>query len=140
MKKFANARQLKREIDSYVTHFAGAPLVVGIDDTGEYAALLNELYDDPGKQIMHMSDRCNTEFPPDPTFYLSAMGRAADGKTAVWLGVAQSGMFYGQRTVELFLIDLLGCSYPSPIVVPFVVICWKGSVGTISNSDITSPF
>ena len=66
MKKFANARQLKREIDSYVTHFTGAPLVVGIDDTGEYAALLNELYDDPGKQSMHMSDRCDTEFPPDP--------------------------------------------------------------------------
>ena len=66
MKRFANAKQVKREIDSYEKHFTGAPMVIGVDDAGEYTVLLGLLKDDPGKQIIHMSDSCSLEFPQTP--------------------------------------------------------------------------
>lgn len=66
MKKFANATQVKQEIDFYEKHFTGAPLVIGVDDAGEYIALLGLLRDDYGKQTIHMSDSCSLEFPQTP--------------------------------------------------------------------------
>ena len=45
--------------------------MVGIDGSSDYAALLGMLKDDYGKQIIHMSDSCNMDFPPDPAFQIS---------------------------------------------------------------------
>lgn len=117
MKRFANAKQVKREIDSYEKHFTGAPMVIGVDDAGEYTALLGLLRDDYGKQIIHMSDSCSLEFPPDPAFYISAISMAAKEKPVVWVGAAQASMLYGQQATERFLINLLGYSFGGPVVV-----------------------
>lgn len=117
MKKFANAAQVKQEIDSYAKHFTGAPLVIGVDDAGEYTALLSLLIDDPGKQTIRMSDSCRLEFPPDPAFQISAISMAAKEKSVVWVGAAQAIMLYGQQATERFLINLLGCSFGGPVVV-----------------------
>lgn len=117
MKRFANATQVKQEIDSYEKHFTGAPLVVGVDEAGEYVALLGLLKDDYGKQIMRVSDSCSMEFPPDPAFQISAISMAAKEKPAVWIGAAQASMLYGQQATERFLINLLGCSFGGPVIV-----------------------
>lgn len=117
MKRFANATQVKQEIDSYEKHFTGAPLVVGVDEAGEYTALLGMLKDDPGKRIMRMSDSCSIEFPPDPAFQISAISKAAKEKPVAWLGAAQASMLCSQQTTERFLINLLGCSFGGPVAV-----------------------
>ena len=67
MKKFASIQDVKQEIDSYEKHFTGAPLVVGIDGSSDYATLLGLIKDDYGKQIICMSDSCSMDFPPDPS-------------------------------------------------------------------------
>lgn len=117
MKRLANATQIKQEIDSYEKHFTGAPLVIGMDETGEYTALLGLLKNDYGKQIIHMSDSCSMEFPPDPAFQISIVSKAAKEKPVIWIGAAQASMLYGQQATERFLINLLGCSFSGPVVV-----------------------
>lgn len=117
MKRFVNATQVKQEVDSYEKHFTGAPLVIGVDDAGEYIALLGLLKDDPGKQIMRISDSCSLEFPPDPALQITAISMTAKEKTAVWIGAAQANMLYGQQATERFLINLLGYSFGGPVVV-----------------------
>lgn len=118
MKRFANATQVKQEIDSYEKHFTGAPLVIGMDESNEYTALLSSLKDDyHGKQIIRMSDSCSMEFPPDPTFQMSAVSKAAKEKPVVWIGAAQSSMLYDQQTTEKFLVNLLGYNFSGPVVV-----------------------
>jgi len=77
MKKFVSVQNVKQEIDSYEKHFAGAPLVVGIDGNSDYTTLLGLLKDDYGKQIIRMSDSCSMDFPPDPAFQISLISNAA---------------------------------------------------------------
>ena len=36
MKYLADSAAVKREIDSYVTHFSGAPLLIGFDQNSDY--------------------------------------------------------------------------------------------------------
>jgi hypothetical protein len=117
MKKFASIQNMKQEIDSYEKHFTGAPLVVGIDGSSDYAALLGMLKDDYGKQIIHMSDSCNMDFPPDPAFQISLISNAAKAKPVIWIGAAQAKMLYGQQPTEQFLLNLLGASFAGPVTV-----------------------
>lgn len=117
MKKFASIQNVKQEIDSYEKHFTGAPLVVGIDGSSDYATLLGLLKDDYGKQIIRMSDSCNMDFPPDPAFQISLISNAAKTKPVIWIGAAQVKMLYGQQSTEQFLINLLGTSFAGPVTV-----------------------
>ena len=99
MKNYSDVQELKKEINSYVSHFAGLPLLVGIDNSHSYRALLELLSVDPGKQILRMSDKVMTEFPPQPKFFISDASTAAKAKPVIWLGAAQSIMLYGQKEV-----------------------------------------
>ena len=117
MKKFVSVQNVKQEIDSYEKHFAGAPLVVGIDGNSDYTTLLGLLKDDYGKQIIRMSDSCSMDFPPDPAFQISLISNAAKAKPAIWIGAAQAKMLYGQQPTEQFLINLLGTSFAGPVTV-----------------------
>ena len=117
MKKCANVKEVKQEIDSYEKHFTGAPLLIGIDNNTDYAALLGLLEDDFGKQIIKMSEFCAADFPPDPAFQISAVGNAAKAKPVVWIGGIQAKMLYGQQETESFLINLLGSSFSGPVTV-----------------------
>lgn len=117
MKKFANIQGVKQEIDAYERHFTGSPLLIGIDSNGEYTALLGLLKDDFGKQIIRMSDTCPSDFPPDPTYQISAISRAAKTRPVVWIGAAQARMLCGQKMTENFLINLLGSSFSGPVTV-----------------------
>ncbi len=40
MKNYSDVIAVKKEIDSYVQHFTGAPLLVGIDANQDYTTLL----------------------------------------------------------------------------------------------------
>lgn len=117
MKKFASIQDVKQEIDSYEKHFTGAPLVVGIDGSSDYATLLGLIKDDYGKQIICMSDSCSMDFPPDPAFQISLISNAAKAKPVIWIGAAQVKMLYGQQPTEQFLINLLGTSFAGPVTV-----------------------
>ena len=117
MKKFSSIQTVKREIDSYEKHFTGAPLVVGVDRCEDYTALLGLLKDDYSKQILRMSDTCEMDFPPDPTFQISFIGSKAKAKPAVWIGAVQAKMLYGQQSTEQFLINLLGTNLAGPVIV-----------------------
>ena len=117
MKKFANVQSVKLEIDAYEKHFTGAPLLIGVDSSSDYMSLLGMLRDDYGKQIMRMSDVCSMDFPPDPAFQLSQVGKEAKSKPVIWLGAAQAKMLYGQQATERFLINLLGTSFSGPVTV-----------------------
>lgn len=115
MIRYTNAVQIKQEIDSYEKHFTGAPLLIGIDAASEYATLLGLLKDDYGKKIVCMSDFCNVEFPPNPTFQISAVSDSAKEKPVIWIGAAQASMLYGQQTTEKFFVNVLGCSFSGPV-------------------------
>lgn len=117
MKKFKSIQNVKQEIDSYEKHFTGAPFVVGIDGSSNYAALLRLLKDDYGKQIIRMSDSCSVDFPPDPVFQISLISNTAKTKPVIWIGAAQAKMLYGQQPTEQFLINLLGTSVAGPVTV-----------------------
>ena len=117
MKSFENIQSVKQEIDSYEKHFTGAPLLIGIDASSDYAALLGLLKDDFGKQIIRMSESCKVDFPPEPTFQISMIGNAAKTKPVVWIGAVQSSMLYGQQATERFLINLLGSSFGGPVTI-----------------------
>lgn len=117
MKSFGNIQSVKQEIDSYEKHFTGAPLLIGIDTSSDYAALLGLLKDDFGKQIIRMSDSCKVDFPPDPTFQISMIGSAAKTKPVVWIGAVQASMLYGQQATERFLVNLLGSSFSGPVTI-----------------------
>lgn len=117
MKKFSNIQSVKQEIDSYEKHFTGAPLVIGIDGTNDYLALLSRLKDDYGKQVVRMSDACGMDFPPDPTFQFAIVSGAAKTKPVIWIGACQAKMLYGQQPTEQFLINLLGTNFAGPVTV-----------------------
>ena len=117
MKKFSSIQTVKQEIDAYEKHFTGAPLVIGIDGNSDYTALLGQLKDDYGKQVIRMSDACEMDFPPDPAFQIAVVSSAAKTKPVVWIGAAQAKMLYGQQYVEHFLINLLGTNFAGPVTV-----------------------
>ena len=117
MKKLSNIQSVKQEIDSYEKHFTGAPLVIGIDGKSDYTALLGLLQDDYDKQVIHMSDACGMDFPPDPVFQIAIVSSAAKMKPVVWIGAAQAKMLYGQQSTEQFLINLLGTNLAGPVTV-----------------------
>ena len=117
MKKFSSVQNVKQEIDSYEKHFTGAPLVVGIDGSDDYTALLGLLKDDFGKQIIRISDVCVKDFPPDPAFQISLVGTAAKAKPVIWIGAVQAKMLYGQQPTEQFIINLLGTNLAGPVIV-----------------------
>lgn len=117
MMKVADVQTLKQTIDSYEKHFIGAPLLVGIDCNKDYTALLELLKDDSGKQIIRMSDRCENDIPPEPSFEFSVVGTSAKTKPVIWLGAVQSKMLYGSGVTEKFLLNLLGTSFSGPVTV-----------------------
>ena len=117
MKKFSSIQTVKQEIDAYEKHFTGTPLVIGIDGNSDYTALLGQLKDDYGKQVIRMSDACEMDFPPDPAFQIAVISSAAKTKPVVWIGAAQAKMLYGQQYVEQFLINLLGTNFAGPVTV-----------------------
>lgn len=106
-----------REIDAYVSHFSGAPLLVGVDGAEDYRSLLGFLENDGDKHILRVSDSCRGEFPPNPNLLLGGLVEAAREKTVVWLGAAQSIMLQGQQETETFLLKLAGMSLPRPVIV-----------------------
>lgn len=116
MRCYSDVTDVCKEINSYVAHFSGAPLIVGIDNGHDYRDLLNMLMVDPEKQVIRMSDSCVTEFPPNPNFQVSFVSNAAKSKPVVWIGVAQSIMLYGQQETEHFLLGMAGASIKGPIV------------------------
>ena len=117
MKSFRNIQSVKREIDSYEKHFTGAPLLIGLDAREDYVTLLGLLRDDFGKQIIHMSDSCKVDFPPNPALYISVISNAAKAKPVVWSGAVQASMLYGQKETEQFLVNLLGSSFGGPVTI-----------------------
>lgn len=117
MKRYRDAATVKNEIDSYEKHFTGAPLLVGVDQNSDYVSLLGLLKDDFAKQIITLSDTCNTEFPPDPTYQISNISKAAKTKPVVWVGATQAIMLYGQKATEKFFVNLLGNSFCGPVTV-----------------------
>ena len=117
MKNLANSSAVKREIDSYVTHFSGAPLLIGFDRNTDYMSTLALLEDDPSVRIIRASDFCQTEFPPNPSFHFSYVSNAAKALPIIWIGATQSIMLYGQNETEAFLINLAGSSFGGPVVV-----------------------
>lgn len=117
MMTYSDVREVNREINAYVEHFTGSPLLVGVDNSEDYRALLDELSIDPNKQIVRMSDSCSIEFPPKPNFYVLLASNTAKVKPVVWLGAAQAIMLYGQQEVEKFFIDLAGTSVKGPLIV-----------------------
>ena len=110
MKNFSDVLAVKKEIDAYVQHFTGAPLLVGIDRKQDYTALLDMIKVDSSKQIMFMSQVCETEFPPNPAFHVTSVGNVAKTKPVIWLGASQSIMLYGQKATESFFLTLAGSS------------------------------
>ncbi len=117
MKNFSDVFAVKREIDSYVLHFTGAPLLVGIDRKQDYITLLDMIKVDFAKQIIFTSQVCETEFPPNPAFHVTSVGNAAKSKPVIWLGASQSIMLYGQKATESFFLTLAGSSLGGPVIV-----------------------
>ena len=117
MKNLADSTAVKREIDSYVTHFSGAPLLIGFDRNTDYLNSLALLEDDPNVRIIRASDFCLVEFPPNPSFNFGYVSNAAKSNPIIWVGAAQSIMLYGQNETEAFLVNLAGSSFGGPVVV-----------------------
>lgn len=117
MKYLADSTAVKREIDSYVTHFSGAPLLIGFDRNTDYMNTLALLEDDPNVRIIRASDFCQVEFPPNPSFHFGYVSNAAKSIPIIWIGAAQSIMLYGQNETEAFLVNLAGSSFGGPVVV-----------------------
>lgn len=117
MKKIVSVDEIKQEIDSYAQHFTGAPLLVGVDNTNDYTVILGLLKDDYSKQVVFISDSCEKDYPPDPTYQISSVSNAAKCKPVIWIGAAQSIMFYGQQETEHFFINLLGHNFNGPVTV-----------------------
>lgn len=117
MKNFSDVLAVKKEIDAYVQHFTGAPLLVGIDRKQDYTALLDMIKVDSSKQIMFTSQVCETEFPPNPAFHVTSVGNVAKSKPVIWLGASQSIMLYGQKATESFFLTLAGSSLSGPVIV-----------------------
>jgi len=43
MMTYSDVREVNREINAYVEHFTGSPLLVGVDNSEDYRELLDEL-------------------------------------------------------------------------------------------------
>ena len=134
MKTYSDVREVIREINAYVEHFTGSPLLVGVENGVDYRALLDELSIDPNKQIVRMSDSCSIEFPPKPNFYVLLASNAAKTKPVGWLGAAQAIMLYGYQEVEKFYIDLAGTSVKGPLIVLCPYCC--GALETVARNYI----
>lgn len=116
MRSYSDLQDIITEINEYTSKFDGLPLLVGIDSIADYRALLSMLSADPGKRILRMSDMCTTEFPPHPDFNLTSVSMQAKDTPVIWIGAAQSLMFYGKSELESFFIKLLGTSVKGPII------------------------
>lgn len=112
-----DAASCKEEIAAYISHPAGFPLLVGIDDAKIYANILGELSDDPGKKISRISDSCSNEFPPNPNLQIDRMRGMLRKEHIVWIGAAQSIMLIGQAATEDFLENLVGTSIRGHMIV-----------------------
>lgn len=117
MQRLTTIQSIKQQIDDYEKHFTGAPLLIGIDNNSDYTALLSNLINDFGKQIVRMSDVCEVEIPPDPTFQISTIINKSKEKPIIWIGAAQAKMLYGYQETEKFFINLLGSSFRGPVAV-----------------------
>lgn len=116
MKYFSDVQALSKEINSYVEHFVGLPLLVGLDHSEDYRELLEMLMLDPGKQIVRISESCSAEFPPNPNISISKVSKAAKTRPVVWIGAAQSIMLYNQPETQNFLIKLAGTAVKGPLI------------------------
>lgn len=116
MRSYSDIQALVSEINEYTSKFNGLPLLVGIDSNADYRTLLGLLSADPGKRIQHMSDMCVSEFPPHPDFCLTSVSKKAMEVPVIWIGAAQSLMFYGKSDLEDFFIKLAGTSVKGPMV------------------------
>lgn len=116
MKQYSDVQALNAEINAYVAHFSGAPLLVGIDSCQQYTMLLEQLSVDPEKQIVRMSDSCQKEFPPSPEYMVEKISNCAQEKPVIWLGAAQAAMLYGKEAAKRFFIDFVGTSLKGPII------------------------
>lgn len=134
MKTYSDVCDVNKEINSYVEHFTGAPLLVGVDNSEDYRALIDALSADSNKQILRMSDSCTIEFPPKPNFYVLLASNAAKIKPVIWLGAAQAIMLYGQQEIERFFIDIAGTSVKGPLVVLCPYCC--GVLDTIARNYV----
>ena len=123
MKRVSSVSSVCQEINSYVEHFDGAPLLVGLDSRRDYILVRNAMEDDPDKQILRLSDACTSDFPPNPTFEINNVRMAAQQGTVVWLGAGQSIMLYGRKHAEEFFINLAGTSIHWPVVVLIPYCC-----------------
>lgn len=134
MKTYTDVLELNKEINSYVDHFSGLPLLVGIDNSSDYHSLLEMLIVDPSKQVIRMSDTCENEFPPNPSFRVSFVSNKAKEIPVIWLGAASSIMLYGQQETEQFFIDYAGSSIKGPVVLLCPFCC--GVLEAIGNNYV----
>ena len=116
MKYFSDVQALSKEINSYVEHFVGLPLLVGLDHSEDYRELLEMLMLDPGKQIVRISESCSAEFPPDPIYLISSVSNSAKTAPVVWIGAAQSIMLYGQKNMQQFFVTISGTTVKGPVI------------------------
>ena len=116
MRSYSDYQAVLSEINDYSSKCNGLPLVVGIDSIADYRTLLEFLSVDPGKQILRMSDMCSMEFPPHPDFSLTAASKQAENTPVIWIGAAQSLLFYGKAELESFFIKLAGTGVAGPMV------------------------
>lgn len=116
MNSFTDIHQLRREIDSYIAGFHGSPLIIGLDSTQDYAALLGMLEDDPDVRIVRTSDECTSEYPPHPLYMMDRVSEMAHEKCVVWLGASQAVMFYGTEELRRFMINTAGSGFKGPVV------------------------
>lgn len=112
-----------REVSSYIEHFTGAPLILGIDAAEDYVQVLGFLTGDQDKTILRVSDSCTGEFPPNPNLLVGKVSDAAKTSTVVWLGASQAVMLNSQKATEDFLIALAGMNFSRPVIVLCPYLC-----------------
>lgn len=112
-----NIESCMDEIEDYMKHPAGFPLLVGIDNPNEYTSILARLFDDPNKKVIRISDSCTGEFPPNPNLQIDKMRNMAREMPIVWIGASQSVMLVSQTATEEFLENLVGSSIYGHMIV-----------------------
>lgn len=137
-------RAALREVDAYVSHFDGAPLIVAVDDAKQYGGMLGCLRADSDKEIVRVSASCFGEFPPNPNMMLGKVSDAARRKNVVWVGASQAVMLHSQNETEAFIIKLAGTSFPGPVIVLCPYLCGmlqslSGRYEKLSRTFVTIP-
>lgn len=104
------------EINAYIQHPSGHPLLVGIDGIEDYRQILNFIEADNKKILFRTSDYCTDSNLSNPVFLWGKVKKTAS-QPIVWIGATQAAMLVNAKQTYSFLLQAVDQTVGGSVIV-----------------------